>query len=95
MKTKNALLFIPAMLLLVAMQFTTSSFVANDEGSDPQRTILVSGIDCSWKEASAWDATGKVTAYTTYTANYSACLPAAKDSCDQSKVVRCHVTDVK
>lgn len=93
MKKNKRFLFVPLLLLLTGIVISTSSFVANGESDSIPNTVLVSGIDCSYKEVKYDPYTGKILGYWAYAASYSDCLIFAGKTCDPTKTKRCENTN--
>jgi len=62
-------------------------------GGGIENAVLVSGIDCSWKEAVYNPDSGIIIGYNVFTASYSECMPGSK-TCKQSDQKPCIVTNI-
>lgn len=93
-------LFLPGLITLFSsfkadkiFLMDTGTGTGTGSGSDIQNAVLVSGIDCSWKEAVYNPDTGIIMGYNVFTASYSECKPGSK-TCKESDQKPCTVTNI-
>ncbi|MDQ0108823.1 hypothetical protein J2T02_003963 [Chitinophaga terrae (ex Kim and Jung 2007)] len=72
----------------------TGTGTGTDSGTDIKDAVLVSGIDCSWKDAVYDPSDGTLLGYNVYTASYSECKPGTK-TCKETDQKICTVTAFK
>ncbi|RFS19417.1 hypothetical protein DVR12_22545 [Chitinophaga silvatica] len=75
----------------ISLLADTGTGTGTDSGSDIPSSVLVSGIDCSWKEANYHPVTGEILGYYIITASYSDCLLGNK-TCKESDIKPCTIT---
>lgn len=68
----------------------TGTDTGTDSGESIPNSVLVAGIDCSWKTSVYDPVTGAILGYWVYTATYSDCLDANK-TCKASDKTICTV----